>query len=127
MERALEELVRRRAKGRCEYCQFPRPPFHIEHVIARKHRGPTTEGNLALACIRCNFHKGPNLSGVDPETAQIARLFHPRTDFWNEHFRWDGTSLIGLTPTGRATVEVLEINQPLRIAARNRLAADESL
>lgn len=121
MERALQELVRRRAGNRCEYCHYPLPPFHFEHVIARKHRGPTTEENLALACIRCNYYKGPNISGIDPETAQIVRLFHPRTDVWNEHFRWAGATLAGLTPTGRATIDVLEINQPLRVAARERL------
>lgn len=71
MDRALVALVRHRAGGRCEYCRFPRPPFHIEHIIAQKHGGPTVESNLAPACVRCNFHKGPNLSGIDPENEQI--------------------------------------------------------
>ena len=29
--------------------------------------------NLALACIDCNLHKGPNLTGIDPETNQVTR------------------------------------------------------
>lgn len=124
MDRALVELVRKRARGRCEYCHFPRPPFHVEHIIAQKHRGPTTESNLALACIRCNFHKGPNLSGIDPGSGQIVRLYHPRTDSWDMHFRWEGSMLIGLTPVGRATIAVLEINQEMRVEARKRLIAD---
>lgn len=124
MDRALVELVRRRAGGRCEYCHFPRPPFHIEHIIAQKHRGPTVESNLALACIRCNFHKGPNLSGIDSVSGQIVRLYHPRTDSWDEHFRWEGPMLIGLTPVGRATIAVLEINQEMRVEARRRFIAD---
>ena len=58
MDKALEDLVRHRAAGRCEYCQFPRPPFHIEHVIARKHGGPTNESNLALACVAATSIRG---------------------------------------------------------------------
>lgn len=124
MDKALVDLVHRRADNRCEYCHFPQPPFHIEHIIARKHGGPTVEGNLALACVRCNFHKGPNLSGIDPDTGDVVRLFHPRTDRWTDHFRWDGARIQGLTPTGRATTAVLEINQRTRVQARERLIAE---
>ena len=53
MEAALERLVRYRAGGRCEYCRLPqaasRVPFEIDHIIARKHRGRTTAGNLGLS------------------------------------------------------------------------------
>jgi hypothetical protein len=124
MDRALVDLVRSRAGGRCEYCRFPRPPFHIEHIIARKHGGPTIESNLALACVRCNFHKGPNLSGIDSQSRQIVRVFHPRSDSWEDHFQWDGPRLLGRTPIGRATIAVLEINQAMRIEARKRLIVD---
>jgi hypothetical protein len=55
MERELEDLVWRRAGNRCEYCRVPqeydRLPFEIDHVIAKKHRGPTRAGNLCLACF----------------------------------------------------------------------------
>ena len=54
MNRALVTLVRRRAGECCEYCRLPQShsaiPFEINHVIARKHGGPTADGNLALAC-----------------------------------------------------------------------------
>jgi hypothetical protein len=121
MDKALQELVRRRASERCEYCQFPQPPFHIEHIVARKHGGKTTEDNLALACVRCNFHKGPNLAGIDPEGGALIRLFHPRRDIWSGHFRWQGSRLIGLTSSGWATIAVLEINGVLRVQVRDRL------
>ncbi len=49
-------------------------------------------------------------------------LFHPRSDRWLDHFRWDGPVLIGLTPSGRATVDVLDMNHPIRIALRESLA-----
>jgi hypothetical protein len=121
MDRALQELVRRRAANRCEYCQLPTPPFHIEHIIARKHGGTDQAENLALACVRCNYHKGPNLSGIDPTNSAMSRLFNPRLDNWNDHFRWQGPLLVGITPVGRATLAVLEINHLVRIELRQRL------
>jgi len=54
MGRALEELVRDRARGHCEYCRFPaehaEAPFQVDHIVALKHGGETTAENLALAC-----------------------------------------------------------------------------
>jgi 5-methylcytosine-specific restriction endonuclease McrA len=68
----LEQRVRIRARGLCEYCQLPqatyRLPFQIDHIIARQHGGKTRLGNLALACPRCNRNKGPNLVGIDTNT-----------------------------------------------------------
>ena len=79
------------------------------------------EDNLALACFACNNHKGTNLSGLDPQTGELTRLFHPRRDEWNEHFRWDRAWLVGRTAIGRATVEVLAINLPHRWELRAAL------
>src|SRR5436190_1432000 len=110
MDKVLEDLVRQRAGGCCEYCKFPAAPFHIEHIIARKHGGATTAENLALACARCNFHKGTDLSGIDPISGAVVQLFNPRKDQWPQHFRWAGVTLEGLTATGRATAVVLAIN-----------------
>jgi hypothetical protein len=125
MDLRLREQVWQRAKSRCEYCQMPQEfidAIHeVDHVIAQKHRGATTLDNLALACFHCNNHKGPNIAGVDPATGQVTRLFHPRLDRWSEHFSWQGAVLIGLTPIGRSTVEVLEINLRHRVAHRHVL------
>jgi len=125
MERSLEDQVRRRAGGRCEYCHLPEQlsglGHVIDHIVARQHRGPTTAENLALACGRCNASKGPNLAGIDPQTGLLTRLFHPRNDVWQEHFRWAGGALVGLTAIGRTTVEVLAINNIYRVAAREVL------
>jgi hypothetical protein len=121
----LKRKVRLRAQGRCEYCHTSRRyeslPFHIEHIIAEQHGGPTTLTNLAMACAHCNAHKGPNLAGIDPRTGKITRLFNPRTDPWKRHFKWVGTWLVGQTPIGRATVRVLVMNDPLKVAARAAL------
>lgn len=122
MQRQLVELVRRRAAFRCEYCHFPERfsglNFQMDHIIAEKHGGPTEDENLALSCIYCNSYKGANLSGVDPVTGEIARLFHPRRDRWGEHFGWEAAAVVGRTPVGRATIAVLRINDPVAVALR---------
>ena len=128
MDRALEDLARRRAVDRCEYCQVPqshdRLPFEIDHIIAESHGGETKASNLCLCCFACNRHKGPNIAGIDPETRRIVPLFHPRRHKWSRHFRWDGPVLVGLTPNGRATVRVLKINLDHRVGFRRELIGE---
>lgn len=125
MDARLKAQVRRRARFRCEYCQFPERVaevhFQLDHIIARQHAGKNDASNLAFACFRCNSHKGTNLAGVDPRSGSIVRLFHPRQDVWGETFAWDGPNLIGLTPTGRATIGVLRINRSDAVLARASL------
>jgi hypothetical protein len=125
MKASLNDLVRDRSKGLCEYCLLARAyaplPHQVDHIIAVKHRGSTTASNLALACFACNKHKSCNLSGIDPESGTIVRLFHPRRLKWSTHFRWEGPILVGRTAIGRATVEVLEINLSHRVEFRRAL------
>jgi hypothetical protein len=125
MDASLQRLVWERAADRCEYCRMPQEgdnlPFHIDHIIARQHGGETVPSNLALACYACNLHKGPNVSGRDPRTRAIVRLFHPRRHKWRRHFRWEGAVLFGRTGIGRATVATLAINQAYRVALRQAL------
>lgn len=89
-------------------------PFEIDHVIAIKHHGRTTGNNLALSCFYCNSSKGSNIGG----------LFHPRRHKWQRHFRWEGAYLLGRTPIGRVTIDVLCINDPLRVELREALIAE---
>lgn len=96
----------------------------MDHVVARKHGGRGLAENLAFACFRCNTHKGPNLSGLDPTTGQLTRLFNPRTDTWTHHFRWSGPKLMGRTAVGRTTTGVLCINRPDSILLRRALTAE---
>lgn len=128
MDRRLEQLVRMRANGRCEYCGLPEryssTPFQMDHIVAEQHSGPTVASNLALACFACNHHKGPNLGGVDPKTGSKFWLFNPRRHKWTRHFAWNGAVLRGRTPVGRATIAVLAINAPHRIAQRAALIAE---
>lgn len=77
--------------------------------------------NLALSCILCNRRKGSDISSLDPQTGRMVRLFHPRTQRWQDHFQFDGPRMIGLTPEGRATVALLDLNAPERITERDEL------
>ena len=126
MKRATRELVRERAGYRCEYCHLPESAataatFHIEHIIAKQHGGSDELDNMCWSCHRCNLHKGPNLSGVDQQTENVVRLFHPRNQSWKRHFQWTGPTLVGRTKTGRATVAVLDMNDPDRVELRRIL------
>jgi hypothetical protein len=98
--------------------------LHVEHVIAKQHGGGDDPDNLALACHHDNEHKGPNLSGIDPETGKVVRLFNPRRQSWSRHFRFDGPMIVGRTQSGRATVAVLALNARDRVALRAELIAD---
>ena len=128
----LATEVRCRAEGLCEYCRIPaaafRRPFHIEHVIARQHGGLTEMNNLALACWVCNLKKGPNLTGIDPQSKRITPLFDPRKDRWEDHFAFSvgasvaaGIEIRGLTAVGRTTVIVLGMNTEMRQMVRYEL------
>ena len=87
MDESMTRRVRERAGHACEYCRMPQAyyptvPFPIDHIIARQHGGTTTLGNLALSCLHDNSHKGPNLTGIDPLTRKLTRLFHPMRHKW---------------------------------------------
>jgi hypothetical protein len=127
MDESLRQLVWQRAEHTCEYCHIPQQfdalPFQVDHIIAEKHHGPTAEDNLTLSCYADNAYKGPNIAGIDPETGQLARLFHPRRDEWDVHFKWNSPVAVGRTAIGRTTIDVLKINLPERVEHRRLLIA----
>lgn len=82
-----------------------------DHIIAIQHGGTTSLENLAYTCHQCNRYKGPNLASIDPETGERAFLFNPRTDAWQDHFRWEDARIKSLTAVGRATAELLRFNR----------------
>jgi HNH endonuclease len=128
MDAALSRLVWQRAKGRCEYCQMPQAadddPFELDHIIPRKHSGPSVASNLCLSCLYCNSFKGSDISSRDPKTRKLTPLFNPRRNKWAKHFRWQGAVLVGRTPVGRVTVALLRINDPFRVELREGLIAE---
>ncbi|VAW43162.1 hypothetical protein MNBD_CHLOROFLEXI01-1653 [hydrothermal vent metagenome] len=123
------QLVAERAKRRCEYCQTQElmlgMPLEIEHIDPEVAGGSSDEFNLCLACPSCNRYKGIRTNGVDEETDDTASLFHPRQQEWQAHFSWrqNGLYLVGLTPSGRATIVTLQMNNSFVVRSRRAWAA----
>lgn len=123
-----KRLVEARAQWRCEYCLSPAAfspqTFNVDHVTSVKCGGKTVLDNLALAC-GCNGYKGHRIRARDPKTKRIVPLFNPRRQKWLDHFAWsdDFLRIVGVTATGRATVEALRLNRPELINLRYLLLA----
>lgn len=94
--------------------------MEMDHIIPESLGGPTVRENLWLACSMCNDHKSNRIAAADPSTGEVVRLFDPRRDVWSVHFAWttDGCSVVGQTPTGRATVVALRLNRVEAVEAR---------
>lgn len=114
--------VHQRAGNRCEYCQTAQrvmgQAMHVEHINPD---GRDDLDNLCLSCPSCNLSKARATSAPDPQSDALAALFNPRTQSWSEHFEWvqNGQMIRGFTPTGRATVVRLRMNQPRIVEARS--------
>ena len=121
----LRDLVYQRARGRCEYCLIhdddTYKPHEVDHIVAEKHGGQTQEGNLCLSCFDCNRHKGSDLASLDPDSGAIVLLFHPRHDTWGGHFTLEGGLIRPISPQGRATTRLLDMNNSRRVAERTAL------
>jgi hypothetical protein len=121
----MREQVIERAQGRCEYCLLSQTvvvhPHEPDHIVPVQHGGESTLENLALACMRCNRHKGPNIGSYDPDGGELVALFNPRTQRWTEHFALEGGRIVPLTAEGRVTVKILALNEARRIVEREAL------
>jgi hypothetical protein len=93
--------------------QFSHDPFAVDHIQPTSREGSDSLDNLAYSCLGCNGYKLDRVTAVDPITLETVPLFHPRRHSWREHFTWnaDFTVIVGTTPIGRATVEVLRLNR----------------
>lgn len=109
----------------CFYCRTPENllgiPLEADHIIPISRGGKTVIANLCVCCRTCNSHKWQSTTAHDPATGRRVKLFHPRRQKWSEHFRWSagGTRILGLTATGRATVEALQMNNGLIVNLRS--------
>ncbi len=126
---SLRREVARRADYCCEYCLIPEVYLlagcEVDHVISRKHGGTSDSANLALSCERCNRAKGTDVSSVVGDRQEVVRLFNPRIDSWNVHFRLTGAIIVPRTDVGRATVRLLRFNAPDRVLQREVLQQAE--
>jgi len=119
--------VTERACGCCEYCwaqeSFAPGPFSVEHIVPISKGGTHALSNLAYSCQGCNGRKYTSTEAVDPATGDSVPLYHPRQHSWTKHFAWndDYTLIVALTPTGRATVDKLQLNRPGLVSLRRVL------
>ena len=69
-----------RAGHRYEYCHAPEAvfnlPLEVEHIVPLARGGEDTAANWALACRACNLYKATHVSGPDPVSEAVLRLFH---------------------------------------------------
>jgi len=125
----LRRFVTNRARDCCEYCRtqagYSSDSLTVDHITPRSLGGPTRLENLALSCHGCNQHKSKRTAAPDPVTGSRVPLFHPREQSWDEHFAWneDFTLILGLTPTGRATIAALRLNRSGLVNLRRALRA----
>jgi hypothetical protein len=120
------QLVIERAGKRCEYCLLHQGDaalfdHEIDHIIAEKHGGQTTDDNLAYACFECNRYKSSDIASIDPQTVKLTPLFNPRKQNWLDHFALEGSMIVPLTAEGRATVYLLRLNTEQRVHRREGL------
>jgi hypothetical protein len=125
----VRRQVIERAGNCCEYCLFPQKfevsTFHIEHIIPRKHGGSNGLDNLCLSCPFCNTYKGSDFASFDPQTGELALLYHPRKHQWNDHFKLNDGKIEALTPEGRVTVLLLRLNRISAVKDREALIKAE--
>ena len=127
LPKSVRLLVSQRAKGYCEYCRshedYGTGPFNVEHIIPSSAGGGDHPENLAYSCSGCNGHKFTKLTAIDLVSEKEASMFNPRWQEWNQHFLWDETSMVilGLTPTGRATIDALKMNRIQLVNLRKAL------
>lgn len=118
----LRREVRIRAGGRWEYClmaeEFLVWGCEVDHIISRKHGGTTELSNLAFCCALCNRAKGTDIASIHSESEELVRLFNPRQDLWEAHFRPEGNRVVGLTLIGQVTVSLLQLNHEERLVER---------
>lgn len=120
----IKQAVRKSAGNCCEYCrsqeQFSPSAFSIEHIVPRTEGGNDDLDNLALSCQECNNRKYTVTAARDPLSGDLVRLFHPRRNRWSDHFAWneDYTLLLGMTSTGRATIDRLQLNRKSLVILR---------
>lgn len=128
---ALRRLVIERSQNRCEYCRIridlDEMPGCVDHIIPLKHHGTSDAENLAWSCFHCNTSKQTDLTGLDPDTGNLTRLFNPRTDVWSQHFDCIEAEIVGCTAIGRTTLYVVNMNAPPRAMLRRVLIASGQL
>ncbi len=83
---AIKNMVRERAKFKCEFCGVSETDsggeLTIDHFCPKSKGGGDSLDNLIYCCIRCNLYK------LDYWTSDIDKpmLLNPRIEKFEEHF-----------------------------------------
>ncbi len=67
------------------------------------------------------------MAGHDPDSPEVIRLFNPRIDRWDDHFRYLAPRIEGVSAIGRTTVLALEINASEYVELRRELGEEFSV
>lgn len=122
---SLRRRVAERAYHVCEFCLIHEDDvfwgFETDHIISRKHDGPTTLENLAWTCVCCNRNTGTDIATMAGNPARMTRLFHPRQDVWADHFILQQVVIEGVSDIGAGTSKLLKLNEDDRLKERQRL------
>lgn len=129
--REVRLAVRFRARDACEYCLLPTSgQFEVDHIIPLPRWTDYAAGrirdvqprpersrlnhlmNVAWTCRFCNLAKGPHIQHRLGRRSY--RLFDPRFDRWEDHFRFlhQYLFIIGITSVGMVTEAALGFNRP---------------
>jgi 5-methylcytosine-specific restriction endonuclease McrA len=70
----MRDIVLRRDRGACRYCQRSDLPLEVDHVVPVALGGTNRIGNLVTSCDCCNRRKGANVWTPKPLAVHRARL-----------------------------------------------------
>lgn len=124
ISKKLRAAISEQANYRCGYCltnqHIVGTLMEIDHIVPIALGGANEEYNLWLACAACNAYKNDRTVAIDPVSQVETPIFNPRTQKWTEHFQWvEGGRLIeGVTPIGRATIVLLNLNRQELVTSR---------
>ena len=113
---AVRDTIAATDRYQCAYCHTQKKlvgrALEIDHINPESQGGDDDLSNLCQACVTCNRHKAAKTVGIDPDTNEETPLFHPRQQRWSDHFAWsdDNIRVVGLTAVGRATINLLKMN-----------------
>lgn len=101
----------------CAYCSMTEVEaqairFVIDHFLAKSKRPDLEKAydNLMWCCDNCNTLKGDDWPD-DVLTAAGFDLFRPDLHHAEDHFALEGQRVVDRTPTGRLTIELLDLNR----------------
>lgn len=122
---SLRLLVAKRANYQCEYCLIAQADTfhtcHIDHIISIKHGGEAEDQNLAFACQFCNRNKGSDVGSYLFNSNKFVRFYDPRKDKWLDHFYIENGLILPKTEIAKATIKILNFNDPEAVIDRQLL------